>query len=73
MVPELAFVVGIVAVLRQHALHHSHDRLGTSLALLLGGQIHGDVYHLLHLPSVFRQDELFSLGIVIQSFYIHLL
>ena len=65
MIPQRLFEVGIVVELRHLRLHHTDDFLGTVLALGLVCQTDSVIHHLLNLPTVFRHQELLTMGVVV--------
>ena len=65
MVPEFAMMVLGICTIRKHVVHDGDNRLRTMLALSTVFDGDGMIDHILNLPAIFRQDQLFALGIVI--------
>ena len=72
MIPKGLSETGIIRGLCHLSGHNIHNAVSTPLPLVLSRKTHGLVYHLLHLSAIFWQKELFTLGVVIQSWDIHI-
>ena len=65
MIPEFALMILDTCTIREHVVHDGDNRLRTMLALSTVFDGDGMIDHTLNLPAIFRQDQLFALGIVI--------
>lgn len=64
MVPELAHIFVDIARLREQRLHHIHDGVGATCALISVSNGQAIIYHLLDIASIFRQTKLGATGVI---------
>ena len=65
MIPQFLFGILAFSVLGEHVAHDSNDGFGTMLTLIPIGNTHGIIHHVLDFPSIFGNNQLFTLGIII--------
>ena len=65
MVPQCLLVVFRLPYLRIFHLHLSDDGFGTAHTFFLSGQGNSHIHHFLNLTTIFRQYQLFTLGVIV--------